>query len=375
MSLAPAAAAPSGRNLPVDFWRGIYLLMIYVNHIPGQILAALTLRNWGFSDSAEVFVFLSGISSYLAFQKFFVHGSFAIGCLRVGKRIWQLFCAHILLVMGMAGLLAWTNSIWKIGPIIEGYNFLPLLTQTSEAFPRLLTLRYLPNLGDILPLYVVLMAFFPITWLLMRLTPWLAAGASLALWFCANTFDLSFPNFPVDRTWFFNPLAWQVLFVGGILCAAQHKALIAFARKTPVFYTALVFLFVSVIVVAPWINIIPHCTFRIIPEAFLVLDEKTNVSLIRLFHFACLAIVGARILPDRTHSFWTRRDVSLMMLCGRHSMPVYISGSILSLFVSTLLILTEYDRIVSPTMVLLGCVLLIAVAGWMEFAKAKLKRP
>ncbi|NCC04008.1 MAG: OpgC domain-containing protein [Proteobacteria bacterium] len=375
MSLAPAVAAPSGRNLSVDFWRGIYLLMIYINHIPGQILAALTLRNWGFSDSAEVFVFLSGISSYLAFQKFFVHGGFSTGCLRVAKRIWQLLCAHILLVVGMAGLLAWTNAIWKVGPIIEGYNFLPLLTQPGEAIPRLLTLRYLPNLGDILPLYVVLMAFFPLTWLLMRLTPWLAAGVSLALWFCAGYFNLSLPNFPIDRTWFFNPLAWQVLFVGGILCAAQHKALVAFARKTPVFYTALTILFLSVITVAPWVNIIPQCTFRIVPEAVLILDDKTNVSLIRLLHFACLAIVGVWVLPNRTHRFWARRDVSLMMLCGRHSLPVYISGTILSLLVSTLLILTDYDRIVSLAMVLLGCVLLIAVAGWMEFAKTKLKRP
>ena len=51
------------RDLRLDLFRGLGLWMIFLDHIPDDVVAWLTLRNYGFSDAAEFFVFISG---YLA---------------------------------------------------------------------------------------------------------------------------------------------------------------------------------------------------------------------------------------------------------------------------------------------------------------------
>src|SRR3954469_22259996 len=62
----PARAAT--RDLRVDFFRGLALLIIFVDHIPENVFALITLRNFGFSDAAEIFIFLSGYSAGYVFQ-------------------------------------------------------------------------------------------------------------------------------------------------------------------------------------------------------------------------------------------------------------------------------------------------------------------
>ena len=55
-----ALLAPVERDLRLDLFRGIGLWMIFLDHIPHDVVAWLTLRNYGFSDAAEFFVFISG---------------------------------------------------------------------------------------------------------------------------------------------------------------------------------------------------------------------------------------------------------------------------------------------------------------------------
>ncbi len=46
----------------VDFWRGIALITIFINHIPGNYWGRFTHANYSISDSADLFVFLAGWS-------------------------------------------------------------------------------------------------------------------------------------------------------------------------------------------------------------------------------------------------------------------------------------------------------------------------
>jgi len=48
------------RDLRLDAFRGLALWFIFLDHIPDNVLAWLTLRNYGYSDSTEVLVFVSG---------------------------------------------------------------------------------------------------------------------------------------------------------------------------------------------------------------------------------------------------------------------------------------------------------------------------
>ncbi len=58
----------------IDFWRGVVLCTIFINHIPGNLFEIVTQKNYGFSDSAEAFVFLSGLSLALAYARRFANG-------------------------------------------------------------------------------------------------------------------------------------------------------------------------------------------------------------------------------------------------------------------------------------------------------------
>ena len=76
---------PVERDLRLDMWRGLGLWMVFLDHVPNDIVAWLTLRNYGFSDAAEFFVFISG---YLAG---FIYGPIIAGnkFLAATKRLWK----------------------------------------------------------------------------------------------------------------------------------------------------------------------------------------------------------------------------------------------------------------------------------------------
>ena len=58
----------TGRDPRLDFFRGLCLAMIFINHVPGQIYETFTSRNFGFTDAAEGFVFMSGAAAGLAYS-------------------------------------------------------------------------------------------------------------------------------------------------------------------------------------------------------------------------------------------------------------------------------------------------------------------
>jgi hypothetical protein len=76
--IAPAIAGPTktaGQRVDaIDFWRGFALLTIFIDHLPDNVFQQMTYGNFGLSDAAELFVFLSGASVALAYGTRFFHG-------------------------------------------------------------------------------------------------------------------------------------------------------------------------------------------------------------------------------------------------------------------------------------------------------------
>jgi OpgC protein len=112
----PSEAVSSKRDPRIDVLRGMALLMIFVDHIPGNVLSLVTLHNFGFSDAAEVFVLLNAALRDLARRSHFWlqhkendhvyqdHTGFRIGDRRHLRRTGicrKFFCA----VQPYAGLL------------------------------------------------------------------------------------------------------------------------------------------------------------------------------------------------------------------------------------------------------------------------------
>ncbi len=359
------------RIVSLDFWRGAFLLMIYVNHVPNNFLASVTLRNWGFADSAEPFVFISGFSAMLALGRYFETGGIGIGLLRVLKRIWQLFCAHVLLVFALSAIIAFAGEFTDSKSIMEQLNFSPFFVETDIAIKKLLKLGYMPNLTDILPLYIVLVFLFPIAWALTKTSSLLALLASLSLWLFVTLTNHSLSNYPEGAVWFFNPLAWQVLFVAGMVTYKERARLPRVLQSNSLLWLSLIIVFASMVAVAPWTHIPSLREYRLVPTAFLSIDNKTNLSWVRIVHFMALAFLAARLVPASA-SLWKNRIVKAVSLCGQHSLTIYCAGSALSLAAHIILHIGGLGPVVAMWPVAAGVVLLVFLAMALQTAKVLL---
>jgi hypothetical protein len=362
----------SGRIPSIDFWRGAFLLMIYVNHVPDNLLAKLTLRNWGFADSAEAFVFISGFSAMLAFGRHFEFGGLGVGILRTLKRAWQLFCAHVLLVFALSAILVLAGDFTDSRPIMEQLNFSPFFVETEVAIVKLLRLGYMPNLTDILPLYIVLILLFPLAWSLIRISSVLALLLSLGVWFWVNATGQSFANHPEGAIWFFNPMAWQFLFVAGMVARHERQRLSKLVASKTTYALSWLIVGGSLIAVAPWTHFEAFSSWRLVPSSFLGIDNKTNLAWVRIVHFLALACIAARLLPNSS-SFWKNRAVAATSLCGRHSLAIYCTGSALSLIAHVVLRICKANEFGSGLIVLSGVFLLVMLAALIQKMKTLLK--
>jgi hypothetical protein len=125
ISTAAVATLPTitgERELRIDMFRGLALWLIYIDHVSPDVLAWFTIRNYGFSDAAEIFIFISGFTAAFVYGRTMFEGGFVIGSARILRRAWQIYCAHLLLfsvliaevalVTGLAGRRS-TCRRWK----------------------------------------------------------------------------------------------------------------------------------------------------------------------------------------------------------------------------------------------------------------------
>ena len=86
----------STRDTRIDVFRALALLTIFMNHVPGTAFEHLTHKNFGFSDSAEAFVLISGIAVGLAYGPKFQPGNRLLVTLKAWRRAGVLYVAHIM---------------------------------------------------------------------------------------------------------------------------------------------------------------------------------------------------------------------------------------------------------------------------------------
>ncbi|WP_375551762.1 OpgC family protein [Rhodophyticola porphyridii] len=215
------------RDPRLDFYRGIAMFIILFAHTPGNFFTSWIPARWGFSDATEMFVFCSGMASAIAFGGAFDRAGWRLGTARVGYRVWQVYWAHIGMFVIIAAMLAAIDLAAVSDTVYIGtLNLWRFFSDPGPQLVGLLTLTYVPNYFDILPMYMVVLVMLPIVMALSRVNLWLLAGVSLALWFFAQGalldwlglghLHLSLPAEPwSDRRWFFNPFGWQLVFFTG----------------------------------------------------------------------------------------------------------------------------------------------------------------
>ena len=321
-----AQRAAGGRDLRIDFFRGLALLFIFVDHVPGSWFGHVTLRNFGFADAAELFVLLAGVSAALAYGRAY-EGGFWAGTRKVLARVRTLYIWHVVLVLISAALFI--DAVWRFGnPLFfEHSNFMPFVNNEWQALAQVLLLTYQPGYINILPLYIVLLAMFPALFLLIRWNRWAGLAISVAIWAAANHWRINLPQFP-GGGWFLNPFAWQLLFAAGVaigLGMSEKRPLVPARRWLTV--AAATYLLLSLAQVAPWERL--GIEWRLLAPDALGLVNKSYMSPFRLLHILALAYATAVLVPPG--AAWLRQGwARAISRAGAKSLDIFCLGTILS---------------------------------------------
>jgi hypothetical protein len=347
-----ATLSAGGRDARIDVVRGIALLIIFINHMPGNVAAAYTPYNFGFSDAADIFVLLAGVSAALAYGRLIEKRGFSIAALKLGGRLWTLYIAHIAVFIIVCGVVATAVTRTENPLYVEMINIQPFFRDTVEALIGALTLTYQPSYLDILPLYIVLLALFPAIYCAVRISPLLTLACSLAIWQAALALELNLPNGNAG-VWFFNPFAWQVIFTLGVVIGRAALLGIGAPRLAWLDMAALGF------VVFAWAAKISTGNPTGIGalndwfDSVQLGSDKTNLAWMRLMHIGALAWLAIRWLP--AGGAMAKRAPGRVLACvGQNSLHVFCVGIVLAIIGQILLAETSFA---------LGVQLLICTAG------------
>jgi len=320
--LAGALPEPKGpsRDLRIDACRGIALWCIFLNHVPNNIGSWLTLRNYGFSDAAEMFMFVSGVTCALAYGAAWRREGWTGVIRRTLRRSWDIYVAFLLLTLACAILVHLT------GRLADESNTRILLDHPGTTLARAAVLQYRPVNTDVLPAFVLLHVLFaPLLWLLLR-APNATLVGSLALYVSVHAFGWSVPAWP-EGHWAFNPLAWQLLVVLGAWWMIEGKTVGPWMTSRTTLVLAVLYLLFSLVVALSSHFGPPEAQPALVKLLYSL--DKSKLDPLRLLHFLALAVVAVRLVPRD----WRGLTTPLMraaIRCGQNSLPIYCLGVLLA---------------------------------------------
>jgi hypothetical protein len=346
--------------------RGLALLMIFVDHIPGNCLSLFTLHEFGFCDAAEVFVLLAGFSSMAAYGRALRDDRWG-GLRRIAGRCGRIYLTHIILLVIMLGLaMAWLAQDQAVAPVVA-----PLAAVRGHAVLRALTLQAMPEYLDILPLYIVLLGIFPLLWIAMQRSVVLALAGSAAVWLLAFFWHgLNLPNATDPNGWYFNPFAWQFLFAIGAALAIAAQATGGGLPRVPWLVAGcLLYLAFAFVQALPWAEWGPASLRGFV----LTPPDKSHLSPWRILDILAIIYLA---LSSRAALRATRSTVArAFALCGRHSLEVFAVGCVLEL--AGRLAFRSFDAGIGMQVVVnvVGAAAMLATAVVAERQKAGSREP
>jgi hypothetical protein len=325
----PAAAPRAGeRELRIDLFRGLALWLIYIDHVSPDLLSWFTIRSYGFSDAAEIFIFISGYTAAFVYGRAMLQSGFMVAALRILKRVWQIYVAHVFIVTIFLAEISWAATSTSNPFYSEEMRVVDFLKHPGVVLLQTLLLRFRPLNIDVLPLYVVLMFFLPVILWLMKWRADVTMALSVLLYTITWYFDLYLSAYP-EGYWAFNPFAWQMLFVFGAWCAlGGAKRIAPLLSSGGTLGVAIGYLCAAFYVTLTWsfpqLNLMPQ---RL--EQFIYPIDKTDLDVLRFVHFLALAVVTVRFVPGNwpgLKSPWLRP----LILCGQFSLEIFCLGVFLA---------------------------------------------
>lgn len=317
--------SPNRRSLEVDFFRGLVLLVIAIDHISGSFLSRFTIHSYAFCDSAEVFVFLGGYASAAAFTSVETNKGTWAARRRFLKRCFEIYRAYLFLAIMMllgGALLMWLRIDTPMLQITEWPTFLsrPLGLSLDIA-----TLRHQPYLSSVLPMYSLFALAVPFVVPLAARKPVIVLFGSLGMWLFASVLGQALPSAYAEG-WSFNPFAWQLMFTLGILTRVQPVNDTFYDSRT-----------------GKWLTRAALAVFIGFAFAKLVIETqsqpgymKQNLASIRIVSFVVIAWLSAYAV----HRGWVKQLAELtpsVVNIGQQGLVCFIAGACMSLVIDSAL--------------------------------------
>lgn len=326
----------SRRIAAIDVVRGYCLVNIYINHIMVGVLHKFSPSNFGLSDSADLFVFLAGVSTYLAYGKLDLRHS--AGAL--WRRAAKLYGCNVLLIVCTLAILAALAALLGVDALLSAPELRVLADKPWPAVAwHVVTLQQSVGFSMVLRLYVGLMLVAPLfLWLASRRW-WWALPPAILVWIIAGHWRLVDHDSLTGVPMALSPLPWILIFVGGVALAAAMGQQVRLPRSRLLAAAALTLLvgYLALLHAQPyWPEAKAWVATR--EGAFWLGGSKSMVSPLRVLHLLALVylFVAFRDAPviRLAHRAGPR---SFLAVLGRRSLPVFLTGAVLAVAANELL--------------------------------------
>ncbi|HDR9238485.1 TPA: OpgC domain-containing protein [Burkholderia vietnamiensis] len=325
LPVASGLPARSGRLIEVDFFRGIVLLMIVVDHIGASVLSRVTLHAFALCDAAEVFVFLGGFATASAYGAIADRHGPRAAQRRFVRRAMQIYRAFLATSTLMLIVSAVLDHYGIDAPNLALDDVSVMLASPLTGAAELLTFQRQPYLASVLPMYVLFALASPVLVPFARRHPWLTVAFSVASWGAAGWLGPELLDTDSFR-WSFNPFAWQLMFVAGVLARCQP-----FYRRVALGRWGAAATGVACAIV---LGCASYKLFSGLPAPEGLL--KRDLALSRVVSFAAIAW----LMADCVRRGWIERlarAVRPVVAVGRRGLVCFVAGAAISLVIDSLL--------------------------------------
>ena len=355
---------------------GVAAWFLFLDHVPHNAVSLLTMRNFGFSGAVDLFVFVGGYTAATLYVRMMLERGFVVTATRIFKRLWQLYAAYIVLFVIYINLIGYVARQSAAPELIGEFNVTGIVDHTVRTLIHGLLLRAKPLNLDVLQLFIVLMAIFPLVLIGMVRRPNVTVAASIGLYFAARQLEWNLSAFP-DGHWHLNPFCWQLLFVLGAWFSSSGPEQIRAVHKLQEFaiLRAAASLYLAVALVVTVAGKFPQ--LALVPD-FLrdVFGPNDRESLVphRVVHFLALAFLFTYMVP-RDWSGFRWQALQPAIKCGQEWLAVFCAGVFLS-FAGHLVLITSPDSLAMQILVSsAGILIMTGVAYYVSWSKRQDHKP
>lgn len=363
-----ANLAAHGRDLRIDFARGLALCFMLVDHIPHNVVSLVTMRNFGFSGAIDLFALVSGYAVAILWGKMTLERGFIVAASRIIKRAWQLYAAHLVLFVIYISAIGWAAARYAAPEILEEYHIVGILTDPVRVLMHGLLLESRPLNLDVLQMAIVLLLAFPVALAGLLRWPNLTMLGSIVLYFVARQRGWGFPAFPTGSS-YLNPYCWQLLFLlGAWLALSGDKWVRALQEVWLARILALAYLVFALFIMIAAAN--PTVGAKVpdfIINSFIPID-RNNLGPARVLHILCIAFLFSWLIPADWKGFHSKL-VQPILKCSEEWLACFCIGVFLSLAGYIVLITSPSSYLLQVLVSIAALVLMTVAAYYISWSK------